>query len=145
MKKQIISMLTATAVSLTLLGVSANNTYAHAAEWTTVSHQNVNSPIQIDSVYAEYYDFDHPNEYQGQAKIGDTINLSVYATGGVGELTYRYHITKNVPGESYDSGILTSPDFAWQPSIEAHYNVTVYIYDEAGNSTSTGFLYSIGK
>lgn len=143
MKKQIISMLTAVAVSLTLTGVITNSS-VHAAECGTIS-QNVNNPIKIDSVYAEYYDFDHPNEYQGQAKIGDNIHFSVKVSGGVGQLNYRYHITKNVPGKSDDTGIMTTSDFTWKPSIAAHYNVTVYITDEAGNTASKSFLYAIGR
>lgn len=143
MNKKFLSILTATAVSLTLLGVSTS-TSVQAAE-TSAQMQNTESQITINSVSADYYDFDHPNEFQGHAKVGDEINFSVNASGGVGQLSYRYHITKNAPGKTDDTGLMSSSDFTWKPSIAASYNVTVYVTDEAGNTASRGFLYLISK
>ena len=141
MKKQFIFTLTLVVASLTL---SSAGIAAQASEVTALS-ENVESQIKIESVSADYYDFNNQNEYSGQAKLGDTINFSVNASGGIGQLTYNYHITKNAPGPTDDTGILTSSDFAWTPPIASSYNVTLTIYDEAGNTAQTSFIYLISK
>ncbi|MGN0144076.1 MAG: hypothetical protein ACI398_03785 [Clostridium sp.] len=143
MKKKLLSILTASAVSLTLFGISANNS-VQATEIPAES-ENIESPLTIDSVYAEHYDFDCHNEYAGHAKLGDVIHFSVKASGGHGQLSYRYHITKNAPGKTDDTGLMSSSDYTWEPSIPTNYNVTVYVTDEDGNSVSRSFYYLITK
>ena len=71
---------------------------------------------------------------------GSTIKITANASGGVGDLLYRFEIDGEVVQEYSDKSTYT-----WKPDTKGDYNIKVTVKDEDGNRDYDSITYTIKK